>query len=50
LTTFESPGATAVWKLEAASDSSRFVISETVSGKSYAVAPAKGIWQLSSNS
>lgn len=43
----ESPGATAAWQLQSADDGSRFIISETVSGRSYTITTdASGLWQL----
>ncbi|MFA6962707.1 MAG: heparinase II/III family protein [Opitutaceae bacterium] len=43
----ESPGADALWKLETAPDASRFVLTESVSGKTYTIAPdCAGVWKL----
>jgi hypothetical protein len=47
LTVLESPGATASWQLETTPDCSRFILTESVSGKSYTIAPdTSGIWHL----
>lgn len=50
LTVLESPGATARWQLETDDDGSRFVLVESVSGKSYTLsAGTDGAWKLSSS-